>query len=843
MLQPLSTVGQDASNPAINRSTATLPRTALLGQLAEGAQRLTLLCAPAGYGKTTLLREHRRRVQPEQQHAWIDFSGQALTLAQFCQQVAAQLGIDPAQAGDGPALLRVLESLDRPAWLFLDDYPADADAGLDAWINHLLVRSDAPVELRVSSRQRPAWNLPRLLMQDQLLELGPDALAFSRAEFDALVASCASSTSDSGAGDIWQQTLGWCAGARLLLSARQRSTHAASHWLRDYLKHDVLSRLGDDQRRILAGLAHLPRFSADLCAQLWDDLDGRAVFHGLLQSQSFFQTLDQNGEWYRMLPAVANAMRCDGAGPEIGRLRLIACRVFDGLGFIDEAIEVALNAGHADVAVNYMERLQPNWLFAGRHVQTLFGWRQQLPLELLESTPNLIFLNASALLIGGRLDETQASLARLGHFLPQPTAELNRRLLAKWQALNGSLQSFLGRYDIGREYCQSALENLGSEDWHITFLGFAALARMATTDGDTLQAQQYLLEAVELARRQGCLASEVLINSERIGQMILCDETELARQLLDESLQLLAADGNRHRLMLGRLLVMRGKLHLKAGELDAAENALREALWHGQEHVGPFILLALTTLAEVSASRGDFHKAFQHLQDAERRMQCANVKEELYRGVINLRSLNLLARQGDWDQMLASGRLLEDYLRGTNARSNAVNSPSLPQRNQLLMALAEQRIGRVKEAERRLQTLEKDCQRLNYHRLWHETRQLLGELGENQAGLPSPSRQPAEPQPRKPFSLPLGAARPIRPASPHEGRRPLGVLRKGEELTSRELSILELMAEGLSNPEISERLYISTNTVKAHTKNINSKLGVVRRTQAIVRARAPGVLA
>ncbi|MNP34552.1 Transcriptional regulatory protein DevR (DosR) [compost metagenome] len=49
--------------------------------------------------------------------------------------------------------------------------------------------------------------------------------------------------------------------------------------------------------------------------------------------------------------------------------------------------------------------------------------------------------------------------------------------------------------------------------------------------------------------------------------------------------------------------------------------------------------------------------------------------------------------------------------------------------------------------------------------------------------------------------------------------------------------------EGLSNPEISERLYISTNTVKAHTKNINSKLGVVRRTQAIVRARAPGVLA
>ncbi|MCY1186330.1 HTH-type transcriptional regulator AlkS [compost metagenome] len=54
--------------------------------------------------------------------------------------------------------------------------------------------------------------------------------------------------------------------------------------------------------------------------------------------------------------------------------------------------------------------------------------------------------------------------------------------------------------------------------------------------------------------------------------------------------------------------------------------------------------------------------------------------------------------------------------------------------------------------------------------------------------------------------------------------------------------MLELLAEGLSNREISERLYISTNTVKAHIKHINTKLGVTRRAQAVMRAKATGIL-
>jgi LuxR family maltose regulon positive regulatory protein len=63
-----------------------------------------------------------------------------------------------------------------------------------------------------------------------------------------------------------------------------------------------------------------------------------------------------------------------------------------------------------------------------------------------------------------------------------------------------------------------------------------------------------------------------------------------------------------------------------------------------------------------------------------------------------------------------------------------------------------------------------------------------------------------------------------------------------EPLSERELEVLELIAKGLTNPEIASRLYLSPNTVKAHTRNIYGKLNVHNRTQAVATARIVGVL-
>jgi LuxR family maltose regulon positive regulatory protein len=63
-----------------------------------------------------------------------------------------------------------------------------------------------------------------------------------------------------------------------------------------------------------------------------------------------------------------------------------------------------------------------------------------------------------------------------------------------------------------------------------------------------------------------------------------------------------------------------------------------------------------------------------------------------------------------------------------------------------------------------------------------------------------------------------------------------------EPLSDRELEVLRLIAEGHTNREIASRLYLSLNTIKAHTRNIYGKLDAHSRTQAVARARALGVL-
>jgi LuxR family maltose regulon positive regulatory protein len=63
-----------------------------------------------------------------------------------------------------------------------------------------------------------------------------------------------------------------------------------------------------------------------------------------------------------------------------------------------------------------------------------------------------------------------------------------------------------------------------------------------------------------------------------------------------------------------------------------------------------------------------------------------------------------------------------------------------------------------------------------------------------------------------------------------------------EPLTERELDILQLMAEGLTNPQIGERLYLALNTIKAHSRNIYGKLDVNNRTQAVLKAKSLGII-
>ncbi|CAI8887032.1 LuxR C-terminal-related transcriptional regulator [Pseudomonas serbica] len=834
MSQSLSPLSLEACKPvSLNAEVPSsspwlLPRQHLTAQLLEKPQRLRLLCAPAGYGKTSLIRQCMTRSVPAPRILQLDLAGQPLTLARFCTRIAEQLADLAQPVNTAVALLSGLEGSKQPWTLILDDYPARADTALDAWIDHLLLHSPAAIELWVSCRQRPAWNLPRLMLEGELLELDHRALAFSRQESDDLVRRFAPTTGAAGCEAIWQQAAGWCAGTRLLVN----SATGARAMLYDYLERELLAHLNAEQCSLLCGLAYLPRFNEALCAELWEEHHDTSFLGEMLRAHTFFQPLDSQGQWHCILPAVAQALQGRIDPNPVNRLRLRACRGLSAAGFIEDAIDLAFSAGRADVAANYMATLNPDWLLSGHNLPRLLDWHGRLPAGLLTSTPQLVVLNACALMMNVRLDEAQVCLAQLNRFLPQPTAEQNRRLLARWQALCGAINGLQGHGTLATEHCQAALDHLGDDQRHMSFVCTFILARLAMSNGETAQAQQILMLAVEQARRQGCLVREVQVNIQRICLMILCGESDLAERLLQHNLSLLQADGDRHVMLLGRLRVLQGKLHLQRAELDECERLLHQAMQLASGHYLS-ILQALMGLSQVSACRGDFQQACAFLQDAERLMQCANVQESSYRGVLNLQTLSVLILQRNWQQALLMAQMTEQYLRGSAARLTSVQVPSLPVHSQLLLAIVEQAVGQNRDACRRLETALRECQRLNFHGLEAKALRLLQHFSQD-AGAVQPTR-PSRANAGN-FNLVVSETRLAPPGQPTVNSK------RDDRLTSREMAVLELLAEGFSNREISERLYISTNTVKAHIKHVNEKLGVTRRAQAVMRAKATGVL-
>ncbi|WP_449433184.1 LuxR C-terminal-related transcriptional regulator [Pseudomonas putida] len=782
-----------------------LPRLHLVDLLLAKPQRLRLLCAPAGFGKSTLLCETLRQL-PQGCTAWISMNGQWLTLGAFCQQLGKAFAVAPAIYRDADALLAWFGQRQQTLWLVLDDFPSQGPDPIGQWLDLLLGLPGCALQVFVSCRQRPQLNLSRLLLEDELLELDSRQLAFSHDEFDRLMGLLAPNRCANDNAVLWQQSLGWCAATRLLCEASQQQGTA---WLREYLQHEVLSRLTERQVSILCALAHLPKFNAALYAHLWDDESGADAFELMLRSNAYFHLLDAPGQWYSLLPAIANALRDQLQGAALNQLRLRACHWLSGAGCVDDAIELALCAGQPDLAANLMDRLGFDWLFAREHLSKWLGWYDRVPPSLLLGSPRLIFQSARALLMSWRLDEAHSCIARLERFLPHPDPVRNQRLIANWQALHGSLEGLRGHAQAAREQCRQALAHLGSHDWRSAILCYSTLGRVEMATGNSQDGRQLLQDAVEIARRHGCLANEVLINTDRIRQAILSDELAQAEILLNQSLELTRAD-LRPSLLLGRLQLLQGELHLLRGATSEAEKAFQLAMSLTRESADPFQLHGYIGLSEIAARQGNFDQASRTMHDAERHMHCQKAQASCYQMLLDYQRLRLLVHKGEWQAIVPIAQALEARLNPGSGRIAPLHTPSLPLRIQRVLALAQHGLGQTDEARKRLLAMLRQCEGFKFNALAKEARVLLEKL-EPQGDVPSAS--------------------------------PAAVKPSRFELSSRELSVLNLLASGLTNQEIGDNLFISLNTVKAHTKNINAKLGVKRRALAVMRAQEMGLLA
>lgn len=307
-----------------------------------------------------------------------------------------------------PVLAMLLEdfaALGIPVVFFLDDVHALVESSSLALIERLIHRAPPLLRFVCAGRAPLAAVQAVLRVQGEMLEFGLDDLALSRDEVRALAKLHGAELGDGG-GDgvvahVHSTTEGWVAGAQLFFLAA--STHdEMAHLLQafdgtdrsvsDYLASAVLKRQTPETQQFLLTTAVLERMSAPLCTALVPSVNGQAMLEQLESAGLFLIPLDRNRQWFRyhhlfrdFLRAQLNLLR-PGARSKLQRQASDWCL---SNGLRHDAIAYAMAASDFDTAATLIaEDAEQIALHHGDH-STLLRWVGGLPESCLEQWPRI----------------------------------------------------------------------------------------------------------------------------------------------------------------------------------------------------------------------------------------------------------------------------------------------------------------------------------------------------------------------------------------------------------------------------------------------------------------------
>jgi ATP/maltotriose-dependent transcriptional regulator MalT len=839
-------------------------RSRLAQGLLASRSSVTLLSAPAGFGKSVLLNECIRQASLNTRIVWLDLLGNTLSPAELLDRIASALQITPGEDDVRSELSHLLGNSKYPLWIILDDYPRQASPELDELLGTLLERTPHTLRWWIGCRRRPAWNLPRLQLQGDLQEVDAHALAFTERELSTLLqhrdVNCASETQ----AQILANSDGWPAAIGLTLIEGKLDTltsDSVSPLLRDYVEREVLADIPAALLTPLQTLAHIPHFNAELCNHLLAGHDAEQLLVNLRAHHLLASDNDTGNHWVSLWAPLARVLRAHPATQSTQPTHVRACQWFAAQGDVREAVKHALWAGQPEVAASYLHRYGQDQLLVGESVSQFLHWRDEFPAELFSCTPRLVMLQVWALLICTRLDEAERCLAELVNFLPQPSAERQRRLLSHYQAALGVLHCQRGLPEA-KQHCQEALELLEDESWSLRILCLQTLAQQATGEQQLTLGRQYTREALRLARANGNVVFEALLSADHIHQLLIMGEFEQAWDHTEESLQLLKNAGLRGP-VLGRLQMLRGSILVTRGEPAQAKAALKEGIQEAEQCEDAYLLYGYLCLADLTGRDGQLDAAQQLLRTAERKMQLYNVPLVRYRDALNVAQGELWLLRGDAEKAKQVFVEVRERFNSEYAMPPA-GFYDLHLRARFDEACANMALGDLDAARHGLQNLLTDCQQNGHHQLavyvglrlaetlWLEQRKTLANRQLAQSLGEAEQQQHLQPllnlYQRQPEWLATELAqldettlwRKKLLQATDKTRTP--ITPSESPLSKREAAVLKFIARGHSNLQIAEAMFISVHTVKTHARRINTKLGVQRRTHAVAKAKNEGWL-
>jgi LuxR family maltose regulon positive regulatory protein len=879
-------------------SVTLVSRPRLYEHLAEGLTRkLTLVSAPAGFGKSTLVTDWLAR--SDRPAAWLSLDqgdndpvrfwtyliAAIQTIYQDIGGEARQIVTAPQLRSNEPVAISLINDISQhPQDLIvvLDDYHLIEAGQIHAGLSYLLEHQPPNLHIVLITRIDPSISLARLRAYNQLIEIRAEDLQFSTEEAAALFnEKMGLNLKAEHIEALNTHTESWIVGLQLAaLSLKGQSSYntfiheftGGHQFILDYLTEEVLDTLPDELRGFLLRTSILERFCSNLCHAVTGNPSSHQMLDEIRKNNLFLIPLDTAGHWFRyhhLFAEVLHALLERDHPNEKEALHLKAAEWFESEGHPDESVDHALRSGDMARAKELVLKHATPVLYRGE-VATVLHWLDALPEEMKTSDPSLALGLCWALFLSGKIpaiapylegaEEAYQRLVGRGSLI----GEEKNFLASQLSMMRSVLARARGDHAGSVAHAEKATRLVPQEMMETIGTTWNMLAAARAGAGDFDGAIEAYGHGIRLTRAEGNLIGAYgCIYGQAMFMMLkgrLNDAEELCRLTIDRAL----SEGHGDFPAAGWLHIAMARIYLERYRLDEAGMYLRDGLrislpggfgeaWRAGRYLR----------AHLAAANGDLGAAANIIQDTG---GVVNAIDDPYlTGELNWEWARLHLKAGDLDDARGKLQILEEMSAATKHAILLNWERWLSPRLLYAEKRYEEALSKLDKSIHDVRTVNSNGELIRLLVLQAAVLDALGDhkparsalqealaLGATEGYIwrwleAGPGIGPLlhdldadgdTPKSSHPYQHSLQDAFQIafgEPARPQPGDMV-------NPLTPREMEILRLICKGYSNPEIASELVVTINTIKKHTSNIYGKLGVRSRTQAIARAQELNLL-
>jgi LuxR family maltose regulon positive regulatory protein len=664
-------------------------------------------------------------------------------------------------------------------------------------------------------------------------------------------------------------SLGWPTGLELLkkiyLNVNHINLQGDESILTDYIQQEWLPNLTESDVALCEHLALLGLANGAYLNAVFSLGDTANDLTRLASKHLFILKDQEKNSWHFIHPMFKAYLLKNLTQLEKKHVYKLACDWLHGQGLNIAAVDMALKSDDKLRASELLE-LGAERILEQQDIAQLLQWHKKLPDIVITTSPRLIIIFSWTLALSQQLDESERLMSQMDRLLYLDKRAVNNEISGQLFAIRAYIARGRGNIDNVISLCQQAIDKLPAKSYMPKAMSYFTLSNAYMTLNNMGLARDNNKRLFEISRAAGSIHLEMLALHEQARIEHVKGHLNMALKLLDNGLSL--SDKQPHKenvAAYGRLLTYKGYLFWLHHETEKAELLIRQGMEISERCQDSYIIMGYVLLSSIARQRHQIERSYDELANGEALLQRWSVPAQLFQPWLTTMRANLLIDEGKVDSALVSIKKLYAQLDINPFALSVEHYPALKGLVDVIFVRAQSMSGTHGKAllslDKKIEDSQVSQQGFALIIVYIMRALLRFQLGKEEGALQDfrKALSMAEPEnnimPFIEYSAGMTALYGQLPEEIKNSPFVAKILQKIEVtqldqtfektravLSQRELGVLMLIAQGMSNQDIAEKLFISLHPVKTHARRINAKLVVKSRTQAIIKAKEIGLI-